>query len=158
MKNNSTMIRNKYLRLSELGSKLKLSFSSHVRLGSRIIGLDGLKKRLLVVEIKNEESDPYIIELDQVDTISIKKTYSSIKPGELNKKGLRAFLKSIYLQFEYYNENKTIALPFYERDTDRLKDLPTLERNAANWQMILSKMANTQNKAVNQKLHMLLGR
>jgi hypothetical protein len=155
MKNNNTRAGNKYLQLSELGSKFNLSFSSHLGLGNKIIALDGLKKKLLVVEIKNGSNHSYIIELDQVETISIKKTYSSIKPGELNKKGLRAFLKSIYLQFEYCNKNKKIVLPFYERETDGLRDLSTLERNAMNWQMILSKMTNTQNISLNEKRQLL---
>ena len=145
MKHNNTRFGDKYLQLSELGSKLNLSFSSHLALGNRIIALDGLRKKLLVAEMKNKVSQSYIVELDQVKTVSIKKTYSSIKPGELNKKGLRQFLQAIYLQFEYSNEDKTIVLPFYECEKDRFQDLSRLERNARNWQMILSKMTNTQN-------------
>lgn len=135
----------KYLQLSELGSKFNLTFSSHLALSNRIIALDGLRKKLLVAELKNEISRSYIVELDDVKAISMKKTYCSIKPGELNKKGLGKFLQNIYLQFEYDNEDKTLVLPFYESEIDRFQDLARLERNARNWQMILSKMANTQN-------------
>jgi hypothetical protein len=145
MQQNNTRFNDKYFHLSELGSKLNLSFSSHLVMGNRIIAFDGLKKKLVVAEIKNEVSPTCIIDLDQVKTISMKKTYSSIKPGELNKKGLREFLQTIYLQFEYSNEDKTIVLPFYERKIDRFQDLSRLERNARNWQLILSKMVNTQN-------------
>ncbi len=145
MKHNYTRQSDKYLQLSELGSKLNLTFSSHLALGNSIIALDGLKKKLLVAELKNEISRSYIVELDDVKAISVKKTYNNINPGELNKKGLGKFLQTIYLQFEYDKEDKTIVLPFYERDTDRFQDLPRLERNARTWQMILSKMANTKN-------------
>jgi len=143
MKNNNTRYGDKFLQLSELGSKFNLTFSSHLALGNRIIALDGLRKKLMVVEMNNAVSRPYIVELDRVKAISLKKTYSSIKPGELDKRGLREFLESVYLQFEYMNEDKTIVLPFYEREKDRYQDLSRLERNAGNWQMILSKMANT---------------
>lgn len=145
MKHNTTRFSDKYFHLSELASKLNLSFSSHLVIGNKIIAFDGLKKKLVVTEINNEVSQPNIIELDQVKTISVKKTYSSIKPGELNKKGLGQFLQSIYLQFEYSSEDKTTVLPFYERETDKFQDLARLERNARNWQMILSKIANTEN-------------
>src|SRR6185503_2215732 len=158
MKNNNTRPRDKYIQLSELGSKFNLAFSSHVALGNRIIALDGLRKKLLVVEMKNAVSRPYIVELDQVKTISLKKTYSSIKPGELDQKGLREFLQSVYLQFEYSHEDNTIVLPFYERETDKFQDLSRLERNAANWQMILSKIANVHNnRPVKQKEQLELG-
>ncbi len=145
MKHNNTRFGDKYLQLSELGSEFNLSFSSHLALRNRLIALDGLRKKLLVAEIKNDVSQPYIVELDQVKSISIRKTYTGIKAGELNKKGLGPFLETVYLQFEYSNEDKTVVLPFYERDTDRLHDLSRLERNARNWQMILSKLVNTQN-------------
>ena len=134
-----------YLQFSELGTKFNMSFSSHVILGNKIIGLDGIKKRLLVSEINNGHSKYYIIELDKVKTISVKKCYSSIQPGELNRRKFEEFLKTIHLLFEYKNEADTIVLPFYENEIDNIDDLPKLERNARNWQLILSKMIGSQN-------------
>src|SRR3954465_11655782 len=74
--------RDRYRQLSEWGSKLDLSFSSHVLLGNKIIALDGIKKVLLVLEQDNGQDRFYIIQLKQVKTITVKKEYSSIKAGE----------------------------------------------------------------------------
>jgi hypothetical protein len=133
--------KDKYLLLSELGSKLNLSFSSHLVLGNKLIALDGKSKILLVSEPGNELSQPFIVELDKVSAVSVRKSYASIGPGELKSKGFEEFLKRIDLQFEYHDKNKTIALSFYDSETDDLQDIPRLDKNAKNWQLILSKMA-----------------
>jgi len=80
MKNSYTRVGDKYLQLSELGSKYNLSFSSHLALSNRIIAMDGVKKKLLVTEIEDNAIHSYLVELDKVKSISLKKTYNSIKP------------------------------------------------------------------------------
>jgi hypothetical protein len=129
--------KDKYQQLSELGSKFDLSFSSHMVIGNKLLALDGIKKSLLILEADNKS---YIIELNKVASVSVKKTYSSIKPGELNNKGIEEFLNTIELQFEYAHEKGKICLPFYNCEQDDPRNLPRLERNAKDWQMILSKM------------------
>lgn len=134
----ANFVKDKYQRLSELGSKFNLSFSSHMVIGNKILALDGIKKCLLVLETNNES---YIIELDKVASVSVKTIYSSRGSGELNSKGNEAYLNTIELQFEFSNKKGAVCLPFYDCRKDDPQDLPRLERNAKNWQMILSKMA-----------------
>ena len=136
--------KDKYLQISELGSKLNLSFSSHFTVGKRLIALDGVKNILLVLETNSELIQPYTIELNNVAAVSVKKTYGSIRAGELKNRGVDEFLKRIDLQFGYKGKNKTIALTFYDSETDDVRDLPRLARNAKNWEMILSKVAGSQ--------------
>ena len=136
----------RYLQLSELGSKFSLSFSSHEVVGNKIIGLDGINRKLLVLEEADGRSNSYIIDLDEVRAISVKKIYNGIKAGELKKRRIEEFLKTIHLQFEFKNGNKDAAWPFYENEIDNIYDLRKLERKAKNWQMILSKMTCMQNK------------
>ncbi|MFL5745767.1 MAG: hypothetical protein ACJ751_13935 [Niastella sp.] len=133
----TTFSKEKFQQLSELGSKFNLSFSSQMAIGNKLIALDGIKKSLLVLESINKSC---IIELNKIASVSVKKTYNSIRPGELKKRGIEEFLNTIELQFEYRNKNGTVSIPFYDCEEDDLHNLPTLERNAKNWQMILSKM------------------
>lgn len=128
----------KYLQLSELGSKLNLAFSSQMLLNNKIIALDGIQRKLLVMDYDNEVNQHFIIDLNEVRCVSIKKNYSSIKPGELKKRSVDEFLETVCLQFE--NDNKKITVPFYEPGKNNLDDLAKLERNARTWQLILSKM------------------
>lgn len=136
-----------YLQLSELGSKFNMSFSSHQVLGNKIMGLDGISKKLLILEQIDNQARSYIIDLDEATAISVKKIYSSIKGGELKKRTIDEFLETILLQFEFGNGNEDVALPFYESKIDSIYDLPGLERKIKNWQMILSKMTGIKNKS-----------
>ena len=135
----ATFASDKYQQLSKLGSRFELSFSSHMVIGNKLIALDGIKKSLLVLESNNES---YIIDLNKIAAVVVIKTYSSIRPGELNNKGIEEFINTIELQFEYSNKKGTVCLPFYNRREDDRQNLPRLARNAKNWQMILSKMTS----------------
>ncbi len=137
----ATFASDKYQQLSKLGSRFELSFSSHMVIGNKLIALDGIKKSLLVLESNNES---YIIDLNKIAAVVVIKTYSSIRPGELNYKGIEEFINTIELQFEYSNKKGTVCLPFYNRGGDGPQNLPRLARNAKNWQMILSKLTGSQ--------------
>lgn len=50
------------------------------------------------------------------------------------------------LQLEFGNGKEDIVLPFYESKIDNIYDLPGLERQIKNWQMVLSKIMRTKNK------------
>ena len=120
-----------------------LSFSSHEIMDKKIFGVDGIKRKVLVVEENNGSNSSYIIELDKVKSISMKSVYDSIKPDELRKKRLEEFLKTIYLQFEFRDGREAIALPFFESQKNNIDDLPVLEKKTKNWKMIFSKMTGT---------------
>lgn len=139
----ATITKSKYLHISELGSKFNLSFSSYLELGNKVIALDGLKKSLLVFEINQEIKKPFIIELSKVSMVTVKKCYSNIGPEQLKEKRIEEFLKSMDLEF-IYGRNETIIISFYDCKTDKISDLPKLERIARNWQMILSKMIRSK--------------
>ena len=129
-----------YLQLNKLGSKFNLSFSNYVTLGSKIIGLDVMKRKLLVAEKIDGLFRPSIIELNRVSVITAQKIYSGIKAGDLKRRKIGEFHQSIRLQLEFEDGENTIVLPFYERTIDDIHDLKWLESKARNWQMMLSKM------------------
>lgn len=146
MKNKkSTLAKLKFRHLSELGSRLNLSFSSHEIIGDKIICLDGVKKKLLIAQKNNVLNQSHIIALDEVKAISIKKVYNGIIAGALRKRRIGEFLKTMVLQFELKHQSELIILPFYESLINKLYDLAGLERKARNWQLMLSKMISTHN-------------
>jgi len=137
-----------YLRFSELGSRLNVSFSSYEAIGNKIIGMDGIKRKVLVAEKNNGLNLRNIIELSKVIAITVKKIYTSIKAGELKKRKMEDFLQSIHLHFQFEEEKESVVLPFYERKINKVHDLPRLEKKAGNWQRVLSKMISKQNSGV----------
>ena len=139
-----------YFQLNKLGSRLKLSFSSCATLGNKIIGLDVVKKKLVIAEKINGLFRPFFIDLNKVSIISIQKIYNSIKAGDLKTRRIEEFVQSIRIQLKFGNGDNTIILPFYERTRDDLKNLQWLERKARNWQMMLSKMLRGKTPGCNE--------
>ena len=147
--------KSKYVLLSELGSRFNLSFSSHLVLHNKLMALDGLNRMLLVLETNNQLKQPYIIDLNKINAVSIKKIYGSIGPGALRYKKMDEFLRRIDLQFEYRDKNEFAVLVFYDSETDNRSDLPRVERNAKNWQMILSKLVVPNRDKINAEQNSL---
>lgn len=134
------LIKDKYVLLSELGSKFNLRFSSQLQLGNKLIALDGIQKRLLLSDSNNQSDLPQIIDLVEVEAVSIMKNYGSIGQGELKTKKVQQFLRRIDLQFEFGDKDKFIVFTFFDSEKDEIHNLHKLERDAKNWQTILSKL------------------
>ena len=137
---NKAFARSKYVALSEHGSRLNLSFTSHLILGNRIVALDGLRKCLLVLDMGADIERLCFIDLNDIATVTLSKSYGSIDKEELQYKGIQDFLEKVQLKFEFNDKNETIVLPFYDANTDNRTERARLEKNAANWQQLLSKM------------------
>jgi hypothetical protein len=143
---NAAFARSKYVALSEHGSRLNLNFTSHLILGNRIVALDGIRKCLLVLDIGVDMERLCLINLNDIATVTLSKSYGSIKQEELEHKGVQDFLEKVQLKFTFNDKNETIVLPFYDASTDVQKDRARLEKNAANWQQLLSKMLSAGSK------------
>ncbi len=143
---NASNAKDRSQMISALSSELGLSFSSYVMVGNKLIALDGIGKRLMVTEGDNEWSEPLIIELNKLAGVFVKKSYGSIRSGELKYKGFEEFLEKIDLQFVYVGDDEPVVLSFYNNETDLIRELPALERIAKNWQLILSGMTVPKSK------------
>lgn len=135
-----SVAKNKYLQLSELGSRLNLSFSSYLDLGKTIVAMDGIKKCLLVLDSSKELKRSYIISLNEVTAVTVKKNYGSIDHGDLEHERTKEFLETLELHFELTNEKESIVLIFYDSNEDDKTNLSKSEENAEKWQKMLSKM------------------
>lgn len=140
-----TLAKLKFRHLSELGSRLNLSFSSHDVIGDKIICLDGIRKKLLIAQKNNILNQSCLIALDDVKTISIKKVYNGIIAGALRKRKMGEFLQTLTFQFEMKHKSEPIILPIYENVINRFYDMTGLERKVRLWQLMLSKMINANN-------------
>jgi len=140
--------KNKYAELSELGSRLNLSFSSQLAIGDKIMALDGVKRCLFLLDTGN--GSKHVIDLNKVAVITLKKSYGSIDHEELKYKGMNAFLESMELQFEFVDNDNTIILPFYDCNTDKQTDRLKLVKNGENWHRMLSKMLESGSNKISK--------
>lgn len=122
-----------------------ISFSSQEILNDCAIGFDGKHRKLVILQQFGQfEYDWHIIDLNDIQSCFIKKTYRNIKAGELKKKKIADYLESISLGFEFFDHRTPVEISFYERDAHKGWKVPELERKAKNWQIMLSKMLRNQ--------------
>jgi len=135
-----------FYQFSQLGSRYCLSFTSQERLQQRIIGLDALKRKILVLELSGSSPDWYLISLDNVKGCAVKKTYGSIDAGGLDKQRVDSYLEFIALEFFFKDGTPTLALPFYRKLQDNIDEIPELDQKAKAWEVMLSKMLTQERK------------
>jgi hypothetical protein len=128
---------------TELGKKFNLSLSKCAAFGNKFLGIDKMKRRLLISADRKNFAAYQVIDLQKIKSISLKKRYSSIKAGELTKRKFEDFLKSIHLRFESIDKDVTV-FPFYKRGKDNVIDVSTIDLAANNLQSILSKLIGAE--------------
>jgi hypothetical protein len=124
---------------TDLATRFNLSFSKCISIGNKLLGFDRIKKRLLVSPDNKDLAECKVIDLHKIKTVSVKKSYDSIKAGELTNKKIEEFLKHIHLRFEYLDSNVTV-FPLYERGRDNIRDVRKMDLASKSVQGILSKL------------------
>ena len=124
---------------SQEGSKQGLSFSSQELLRSRIIGLDGIKKMLLVFDFENA-GNIICIAMEEVKKCTVEKKYDSIVIGTEKKAKFEPHLRSIDLKFAFKNSSETISVSFYDSNVNNIYAMSEMEAKAKTWEAVLSKM------------------
>jgi hypothetical protein len=138
-----------FLYLSQQGTKNNLSFSSQEVLGNKILGLDGIKRKLLLFEEKDGRKLHYTINLEEVESCTLKKNYNRINAGDLKRKRIEEFINIISLQFDFKNKSRNpVTLSFYDSDKNSVDELMPLEIKAKRWQAVLSKLLVKQEKKI----------
>ena len=135
-------------RFSQLGSEYGLSYTSQEILKERIIGLDGVHRKLLVLQEKDGRQSYYIIDLEEVKSCAVKKTYYAMPAGEGSQRGMDNHLEAIGLQFDFKDKKPAILLPFYDNIANHVFEIAELETKAKDWESILSKMLVKETKKI----------
>jgi hypothetical protein len=123
---------------SQLGTDNNLSFTSQELLGNRLIGLDGLKRKLLFIEAKDGKYNSLIIDIDKTKSCIVKRKYMPFNFGG-KRLSPEEYLEKICLQCEG-TDNSVVEVAFYVFHNDDISDRTALEQKAKDWEAILSKM------------------
>jgi hypothetical protein len=124
---------------SVLGSENELVFSSQQVLKNCVIGLDGTRRKLLVVKREGNLFGSFIIDLDEVKNCTVKKIYGTINADGLIDKKLDQYLQKVVLHFDLL-EKPAVEVMFYNHIADNIFEAKELEQKARAWESILSKM------------------
>ncbi|MBD0375484.1 MAG: hypothetical protein ICV51_07645 [Flavisolibacter sp.] len=126
---------------SELGSEYSLSFTGQEVFRNGIIGVDGIKGKLLFLE--NDSTDNkhwHLINLKEAKSCRVRKLYVTAGIGDPAAKNTETYLHAIILEFDFKSSDRTVALPFYKHISHSIQAAPELEAKAKNWASVLSKM------------------
>ena len=132
------------LNLSEIEKAQRLTFSSVAKIGSYIIAVDAIRKKLLYFKNMTHSKSCAVIDLNYVTECRIRKQYSSIQAGELKRMKLSGFLKNIYMILRIKKHPDLVSLPLYDKGTDRDIDIADMEGNARTCEFEISKLLPPQ--------------
>lgn len=127
--------------LNEAATQYNLSFSSQEILKNRIIGVDGISRKLIIAEEQNDINAYDVIDLEEVKSCKMKRNYTTVNMGD---KKTEEHLSAIVLQFHFKNGKEAHSLPFYNDITNHIYEIAELENKAKDWEAMLSKMLTAQ--------------
>ncbi len=127
-------------QFKRIGIAKYLSFSSQEILENSVIGLDGIKRKLLVVR-KSEDGrfNFLLIDLNQLKNCSMQKFYRIINMGTTKKEEYEKHIDKIVLHIELFN-GAPADLVCFELIRDPVTRMHELEEKAAKWERMLSKL------------------
>jgi len=125
------------LQFSQIGTDNDLSFTSQEILYNSVIGLDGLKRKIVFLQETNGIYHWLMIDLDRINHCCVKLKYRGFKLRR--RRNSRVYTEKLILQFQSM-ENELIDIPFYVNPTLKRSLRRQLEQKARHWEIILSKM------------------
>jgi hypothetical protein len=124
---------------SQEATRQGLSFSRQELLRSKIIGLDDIKKMLLVFDFANA-GDMIGISMEDVKNCTAEKIYDNVVIGSERNEKIEPHLRSIDLKFTFKNNIEPIQVSFYDSSVNGIYEMAELEEKAKTWAALLSKM------------------
>jgi hypothetical protein len=133
---------------SHIASEHNLNFSSQEVSNSRVIGVDGITRKLLIVEYREEKIINTLIELENVKKCTIKKNYNQVASSPGGSKP-ESYLQSITLEFSFWKNREPFEISFYDNISNHIYEMSELELKARDWEKMITKllMAETRERA-----------
>ncbi|MFL5788984.1 MAG: hypothetical protein ACJ748_13075 [Flavisolibacter sp.] len=135
-------------QFNHAGTESNMSFISQELLHDRIIGLDGLNKKLLILESNEDDYDHTIINLQDVKACNVKKIYQATNIGTSRKPVIEQHLEKVVLLFEFKDEKRKIEMPFFDFSKNHIYQLAEMEQKAKFWEASLSKFITSSVKKI----------
>ncbi len=128
----------KFINLfNSAGEEHGLSFSSQEILRNKIIGLDGINRKFVVV---NENEKSRVINLDDIKKCSMEKHLEKYSRTDEKSSGHEMFVRTISLKFEFKKNSNSEMVIFYDILFNPEVEEKLMEVKAKDWETILSKM------------------
>ena len=133
-----------FIRLSQEGTANNLTFCSQEILQNKVIGIDGIHRKIMILERIKNSYNYSIICLDEVQHCELITSAGILNAGNLRQFDIKKNQAAIELQFEFKNNAQPASIKFYDSLSNSKKELALLKAKAEYWSVMLSKMLNRQ--------------
>ena len=137
----SRYIRRKLRKLRNFSGIAKIfnvSVAKRETLRNQLIALDATRRKLVLIKKEKSDVDYRVVDLQNLQQVSVKKVYGRIPAGDLQTKGLNYYLQSISLRLRFKGGGKPIDVSFYESRYNTIKQQSFLEAAANTWKQFVS--------------------
>lgn len=125
-----------YFRQSVI--KHDLAISGQEIINESMIGLDGIKRKLLVVyENKDHVFDSVVLDLNEIKKCTVESVSAIIDNNSSKNNRLDQMLEKIVLRFLFRTGEASYDIPFYTY-SNSVYQLPELQQKAKQWQTYIS--------------------
>lgn len=129
-----------FLRLSKEGSANNLVFCSQEMLPNKVMGIDGIHRKIMIVEKIDKKYTSSIISLDEMQSCELKNSYDSLASQNLKQLEIENALSKIELQFGSKNNERRTSITFYDQVINSRREIVLMKAKAEYWSAMLSKM------------------
>ena len=133
-----------FIRLSQEGTANDLTFCSQEILQNKVIGIDGIHRKIMILERIRNSYNCSIICLDEVQHCELVTSDGFLNTSNLRRFEIEKSLAAIELQFEFKNQAQPASITFYDSLSNSKRELALLKAKAEYWSVMLSKMLNRQ--------------
>ena len=126
--------------LSKEGTLHNLIFCSQEILQNKIIGVDGIHRKIMVLEKNKKKFNSAIISLDEVENCELITTRRIQGTHTLNKVDSEKNIEAVELQLEFKNSSQPASIIFFDSSVNSMRELDLLKAKARYWNIMFSKM------------------
>lgn len=126
--------------LSKEGSANNLVFCSQEILHDKVMGIDGIHRKVMILERIDNNYKSSVISLDEMQSCELKKVYMSSNGGSIERLQIVKRLSKIELQFGFKNNGQPASITFYDQVVNSKRESVLLKAKAEYWSVMLSKM------------------
>jgi hypothetical protein len=130
---------------NRIASENNIKYTKHEKFSNKIIGLDQLKKTLVIFEFEHQDN-PILINLSDLRSCTLVKEYGHINTGNETKPKLERYTQSIDLVFTFKNKSESIIVTLYENHMNGIDQMLSLEASGKEWETIISQSIPSYNR------------
>ncbi len=138
---------NLFLRLSKEGTENSLIFCSQEILQNKVLGIDGIHRKIMILEKKKDAYYSSIISLDEVHDCQVVNNSDLINRNNLKKSRSESRPANLELRFDLNNHTQSVSIIFSNGIINSKKEFAFLKAKAEYWCVMFSKMLNRQIEA-----------